>query len=130
MFLCAHRHSNLIIFLAVLQAQALLFHDTQDAREIAIPQNKHALPPDADTHTQTHYQHLRCGYKTLRRTLREKQGQHATPLRNGDDDDDEDEDDADADADDDDDDEEGDAADDDDEDEEEDGKEEEEEDQA
>ena len=27
MFLCTHRHSNLIIFLAVLQAQALLFHD-------------------------------------------------------------------------------------------------------
>ena len=27
MFLCTHRHSNLIIFLAVLQTQALLFHD-------------------------------------------------------------------------------------------------------
>ena len=27
MFLCTHRHSNLIIFLAVLHAQALLFHD-------------------------------------------------------------------------------------------------------
>ena len=26
MFLCTHRHSNLIIFLAVLQTQALLFH--------------------------------------------------------------------------------------------------------
>ena len=27
MFLCTHRHSNLIIFLAVQQTQALLFHD-------------------------------------------------------------------------------------------------------
>ena len=27
MFLCTHGHSNLIIFLAVLQTQALLFHD-------------------------------------------------------------------------------------------------------
>ena len=27
MFLCTHKHSNLIIFLAVLQAQALLFDD-------------------------------------------------------------------------------------------------------
>ena len=27
MFLCAHRHSNLIIYLAVQQTQALLFHD-------------------------------------------------------------------------------------------------------
>ena len=27
MFLCTHRHSNLIIFLAVLQTQALLFQD-------------------------------------------------------------------------------------------------------
>ena len=27
MFLCTHRHRNLIIFLAVLQTQALLFHD-------------------------------------------------------------------------------------------------------
>ena len=27
MFLCTHRHRNLIIFLAVLQKQALLFHD-------------------------------------------------------------------------------------------------------
>ena len=27
MFLCTHRHSHLIIFLAVLQTQALLFHD-------------------------------------------------------------------------------------------------------
>ena len=50
MLLCTHRHSNLIIFLAVLQTQALLFHDTQDAREIAIPHNKHAFPPDAHTH--------------------------------------------------------------------------------
>ena len=27
MFLCTHRHSNLILFLAVQQTQALLFHD-------------------------------------------------------------------------------------------------------
>ena len=27
MFLCTHRHCNLIIFLAVQQTQALFFHD-------------------------------------------------------------------------------------------------------
>ena len=84
---------------------------TQGAREIAIPHNKHAHPPDAHTHTLPTFM-LRVNNPSP--NVKKKQDQHAAPLRNGDGDDDGDADD--------------DAADDDDEDEEEDdGKEEKEE---
>ena len=80
MFLCTHRHSNLIIFLAVLQTQALLFHDQ-------LPVGWGGVGWDNNVHVPSP-------------NIKKQQHQHAAPLRNGynddadDDDDDDDDDDA------------------------------------
>ena len=62
---------------------------TQSAREIAIPQNKHAHPPHAHTHITNIYA------AGIKKNVKKKQDQHAAPLRNGDGDGDDDDDDAD-----------------------------------
>ena len=63
---------------------------TQGAREIAIPHNKHAHPPDAHTHTLPTFT-LRVNSPSP--NIEKQQDQHAAPLRNGGDDDDDDDDD-------------------------------------
>ena len=107
MFLCTHRHSNLITFLAVQQTQALLFHDqlpvgwggvgwggvktfmfcahtgTATLSQYHIT-NMHTHPTRTHTHILPTFT-LRVSNSLP--NVKKKQDQHAAPLRNGDDDD-------------------------------------------
>ena len=57
-FLCTHRHSNLIIFLAVQQTQALLFHDQLPVGWGGVGRGNNVHVPEHPQAQQPH--HLSC----------------------------------------------------------------------